>query len=41
MIKSTFAIVALLAIGVTFAHAEESIVQVPFEYHGQGRKRGF
>lgn len=35
MIKSTFAIVALLAIGVTFAHAEESIVQVPFEYHGQ------
>ena len=35
MIKSTFAIVALLAIGVTFAHAEESVVQVPFDYHGQ------
>jgi hypothetical protein len=35
MIKSTFAIVAILAIGVTFAHAEESVVQVPFEYHGQ------
>ena len=35
MIKSTFALVALLAIGVTFAHAEESIVQVPFDYHGQ------
>jgi len=35
MIKSTFAIVALLAIGVTFAHAEESTVQVPFDYHGQ------
>ena len=35
MIKTTFAIVALLAIGVTFAHAEESVVQVPFDYHGQ------
>jgi len=35
MIKSTFAIVALLAIGVTFTHAEESTVQVPFDYHGQ------
>ena len=35
MIKSTFAIVALLAIGVTFAYAEESTVQVPFDYHGQ------
>ena len=35
MIKSTFALVALLAIGVTFAHAEESVVQVPFDYHGQ------
>ena len=35
MIKSTFAIVALLAIGVTFAYAEESVVQVPFDYHGQ------
>lgn len=35
MIKSTFAIVAILAIGVTFAHAEESVVQVPFDYHGQ------
>ena len=35
MIKSTFAIVALLAIGVTFAHAEEATVQVPFDYHGQ------
>ena len=35
MIKSTFAIVAFLAIGVTFAHAEESVVQVPFDYHGQ------
>ena len=35
MIKTTFAIVALLAIGVTFAYAEESVVQVPFDYHGQ------
>jgi len=35
MIKSTLAIVALLAIGVTFAYAEESTVQVPFDYHGQ------
>ena len=35
MIKSTFALVAILAIGVTFAHAEESVVQVPFDYHGQ------
>jgi hypothetical protein len=35
MIKSTFAIVAFLAIGVTFAYAEESVVQVPFDYHGQ------
>ena len=35
MIKKTFAIVALLAIGVTFAYAEESTVQVPFDYHGQ------
>ncbi len=35
MIKSTFALVALLAIGVTFAYAEESVVQVPFDYHGQ------
>lgn len=35
MIKSTFAIVAILAIGVTFAYAEESVVQVPFDYHGQ------
>lgn len=35
MIKKTLAIVALLAIGVTFAYAEESIVQVPFDYHGQ------
>jgi hypothetical protein len=34
MIKTTFAIVALLAIGVTFAYAEESTVQVPFDYHG-------
>ena len=35
MIKKTLAIVALLAIGVTFAYAEESVVQVPFDYHGQ------
>jgi hypothetical protein len=35
MIKKTLAIVALLAIGVTFAYAEESTVQVPFDYHGQ------
>ena len=35
MIKTTLAIVALLAIGVTFAYAEESVVQVPFDYHGQ------
>jgi len=35
MIKSTIALVALLAIGVTFAYAEESTVQVPFDYHGQ------
>ena len=35
MIRKTFAIVALLAIGVTFAYAEESTVQVPFDYHGQ------
>ena len=35
MIKTTFALVAILAIGVTFAHAEESVVQVPFDYHGQ------
>ena len=35
MIKTTFALVAFLAIGVTFAHAEESVVQVPFDYHGQ------
>ena len=35
MIKTTFALVAFLAIGVTFAYAEESVVQVPFDYHGQ------
>ena len=42
MIKSTLAIVALLAIGVTFAYAEEpgwvteeALVVVPFDYHGQ------
>ena len=42
MIKSTLAIVALLAIGVTFAYAEEpgwvteeATVIVPFDYHGQ------
>ena len=35
MIKTTLAIVAVLAIGVTFAYAEESTVQVPFDYHGQ------
>ena len=42
MIKSTLAIVALLFIGVTFAYAEEpgwvteeSLVVVPFDYHGQ------
>lgn len=42
MIKKTLAIVALLAIGVTFAYAEEpgwiteeAIVVVPFDYHGQ------
>jgi hypothetical protein len=35
MIKKTLAIVALLAIGVTFAYAEKSTVQVPFDYHGQ------
>ena len=42
MIKSTLAIVALLAIGVTFAYAEEpgwvteeALVIVPFDYHGQ------
>ena len=42
MIKSTLTIVALLFIGVTFAYAEEpgwvteeSLVVVPFDYHGQ------
>tara|TARA_R110000751_G_scaffold282790_1_gene386055 strand:+ start:216 stop:1205 length:990 start_codon:yes stop_codon:yes gene_type:complete len=35
MIRKTFAIVALLAIGVTFAYAETSTVEVPFISHGQ------
>jgi hypothetical protein len=35
MIRKTFAIVALLAIGVTFAYAETSTVEVPFDSRGQ------
>jgi hypothetical protein len=39
MMKTTFALVALLALtavlGATYVYAEESVVQVPFDYHGQ------
>ena len=35
MTTKALALVAFLAIGVTFAYAEESTVQVPFDYHGQ------
>ena len=35
MIGKTLAMVTLLAIGVTFAYAETSTVEVPFDSHGQ------
>ena len=35
MITKALAMVALLTIGVTFAYAETSTVEVPFDSHGQ------
>ena len=35
MIGKTLALVALLTVGVTFAYAETSTVEVPFDSHGQ------
>ena len=34
MITKALAMVALLTIGVTFAYAETSTVEVPFDSHG-------